>query len=151
MKQLLLICAVVALVGCHAGNKKMAEEAKLAAKAIAEARAVAETKTKAEAGDATAQYNLGVMYDDGQGVEQDFKEAVKWYRLAADQGLANAQHNLGVMHATGQGVNPDYVVAYAWCDIAATNELKNAIEAKPIVAKEMTATKLLKPRHWLQR
>ena len=44
MKQLLLICAVVALAGCHAGNKKRAEEAKLAAKAkaIAEARAAAE-------------------------------------------------------------------------------------------------------------
>ena len=45
MKQILLICAVVALVGCHAGNKG-AEEAKLAAKAkaIAEARAAAEAK-----------------------------------------------------------------------------------------------------------
>ena len=45
MKQLLLICAVVALVGCHAGNKG-ADEAKLAAKAkaIAEARATAESK-----------------------------------------------------------------------------------------------------------
>ena len=45
MKQLLLICAVVALVGCHAGNKG-AEEAKVAAKAkaIAEARAAAEAK-----------------------------------------------------------------------------------------------------------
>ena len=54
------------------------------------------------------------------------------------------EYNLGVMHATGQGVNPDYVVAYAWCDIAATNELKNAIEAKPIVAKEMTADQITK-------
>ena len=45
MKQILLICAVVVLVGCHAGNKG-AEEAKLAAKAkaIAEARAAAESK-----------------------------------------------------------------------------------------------------------
>ena len=47
MKQLLLICAVVALVGCHAGNAKRDEEAKLAAKAkaIAEARAAAESPT----------------------------------------------------------------------------------------------------------
>ena len=50
MKQLLLICAVVALVGCHAGNKG-AEEAKLAAKAkaIAEARAAAEVKAARDA------------------------------------------------------------------------------------------------------
>ena len=33
----------------------------------------------AEQGDAEAQYNLGVMYDDGTGVLQDYKEAVKWY------------------------------------------------------------------------
>ena len=37
-------------------------------------------------GFAYAQYNLGVMYDNGQGVQQDYKEAVKWYRKAAEQG-----------------------------------------------------------------
>jgi TPR repeat protein len=31
------------------------------------------------------------MYDDGTGVEQNYFEAVKWYRLAADQGNASAQ------------------------------------------------------------
>ena len=45
-----------------------------------------------------AQYNLGVMYDNGEGVPQDYKEAVKWYRLAAEQGNANAQTNLGNMY-----------------------------------------------------
>ena len=38
-----------------------------------------------------AQYNLGVMYDKGQGVPQNHKTAVKWYRLAAEQGDARAQ------------------------------------------------------------
>ena len=45
-----------------------------------------------------AQYNLGVMYDNGDGVPQDYKEAVKWYRLAAEQGDASAQYNLGLMY-----------------------------------------------------
>ena len=40
------------------------------------------------------------MYDNGEGVEEDFKEAVKWYQ-AADQGFANAQYNLGVIYANG--------------------------------------------------
>ena len=31
-------------------------------------------------GDAYAQHNLGVMYNDGQGVKQDYVEAVKWYK-----------------------------------------------------------------------
>ncbi len=48
-------------------------------------------------GDAHAQFNLGVMYDKGRGVSQDYAEAVKWYRKAAEQGHASAQHNLGVM------------------------------------------------------
>ncbi|MSR43556.1 MAG: hypothetical protein EXS19_05920, partial [Pedosphaera sp.] len=39
-----------------------------------------------EKGDASAQYNLGVMYANGLGVPKDEVEAVKWYRKAADQG-----------------------------------------------------------------
>ena len=48
----------------------------------------------AEQGLALAQYNLGVMYDNGEGVPEDDVEAVRWYRLAAEQGLALAQYNL---------------------------------------------------------
>ncbi|MBM3522441.1 MAG: SEL1-like repeat protein, partial [Alphaproteobacteria bacterium] len=44
----------------------------------------------AEQGNAYAQYNLGVMYDNGWGVAQDYAEAERWYRLAADQGNARA-------------------------------------------------------------
>ena len=40
----------------------------------------------ADQGDAKAQYSLGVMYDQGEGVPQDYAEAVKWYRLAANRG-----------------------------------------------------------------
>ena len=45
-----------------------------------------------EKGDAAAQFDLGVMYEDGQGVEEDLVEAVRWYRLAADQGHASAKN-----------------------------------------------------------
>ena len=44
----------------------------------------------------------------GQGVPQDYAEAVTWYRKAAEQGDADAQYNLGVMYAKGQGVPQDY-------------------------------------------
>ena len=50
---------------------------------------------RAEQGDVDAQLNLGNMYFNGEGVPQDDKAAVKWYRLAAEQGNARAQHNLG--------------------------------------------------------
>src|SRR4051794_23298177 len=46
----------------------------------------------AETGDARAQFNLGVMYSEGQGVPQDNAEAGKWYRLSAEQGYAQAQY-----------------------------------------------------------
>ena len=52
-------------------------------------------KEKAQAGDAQAQYDLGVAYADGKGVPKDEVEAVKWYRKAAEQGDASAQNNLG--------------------------------------------------------
>ena len=58
-----------------------------------------ETKAKAKKGDAEAQFNLGKMYANGQGVPQDYREAVKWFRLAADQGMAGAQNALGGMYA----------------------------------------------------
>ena len=57
-----------------------------------------EAKRLAEDGDAEAQNDLGVMYGNGEGVPQDYKEAVKWYRLAAEQGVAAAQYNLGGMY-----------------------------------------------------
>ena len=43
-------------------------------------------RSLADQGDANAQYNLGLMYQKGKGVPQDYKEAVKWYMLAAEQG-----------------------------------------------------------------
>ena len=51
------------------------------------------------------------MYDNGRGVLQNHKEAVKWYRKAADQGIANAQSNLGLMYDKGKGVPQDYAEA----------------------------------------
>lgn len=52
----------------------------------------------AEGGDAWAQYNLAGMYDDGRGVAQDRKEALKWYRLAAARRFARAQLALGAIY-----------------------------------------------------
>ena len=57
----------------------------------------------AEQGYVPAQSLLGVLYDQGQGVQQDYVEAMKWYRLAADQGYAPAQNSVGVLYAKGEG------------------------------------------------
>ena len=51
-----------------------------------ETTAVRSFTLAAEQGNANAQYNLGLMYDIGEGVPQDDKTAVKWFELAAKQG-----------------------------------------------------------------
>src|SRR6476620_8819456 len=61
-------------------------------------------QSAADKGSAIAQFNIGIMYANGQGVAQNYSEAVKWYGLAANQGFADAQYNLGLLYANGQGV-----------------------------------------------
>jgi len=73
----------------------------------------------ADQGYALAQNNIGILYENGQGVPQDYTEAVKWHRLAADQGNAIAQLNLGFLYGNGQGVPQDYQVAVKWYLLAA--------------------------------
>jgi len=66
-----------------------------------------------------ALYNLGILYDNGQGVKQDYSSAAKWYTKAAEQGHASAQYNLGVLYDNGQGVKQDYSSAAKWYTKAA--------------------------------
>ena len=66
-----------------------------------------------------AQNDLGVAYYQGQGVAQDYVEAVQWFRMAAEQGHADAQYNLSVAYRDGQGVAQDYVEAVRWFRMAA--------------------------------
>jgi len=78
-----------------------------------------EQQVLADQGNASAQYNLALMYDTGEGVPKDDKEAVKWYRLAADQGDADAQYNLGWMYLNGEGIPKDDKQAVKWFRLAA--------------------------------
>ena len=80
-----------------------------------------EWRPLAELGDAEAQYNLGVMYDQGFGVEQDLGKAADWYRKAAEQGFVDAQANLGLMYFHGQGLNKDHQAAAHWLNLAVAN------------------------------
>lgn len=60
----------------------------------------------AASGDADAQFMLGLMYANGQGVAQNFYEAAKMYRLAGTQGHIGAQVNLGSMYDECLGNGP---------------------------------------------
>ena len=68
----------------------------------------------AEQGDAEAQSAMGLMYQYGEGVTKDYREAAKWYRKAAEQGLALAQLRLGAIYDGGKGVSVDHKEAAKW-------------------------------------
>jgi TPR repeat protein len=80
----------------------------------------------AEQGDASAQFNYGLLYHFGSGVLQDYTEARKWYLKAAEQGHAKAQSNLGVLYHNAQGVPQDYAEAAKWYLKAAEQGLPQA-------------------------
>ena len=112
----LLLAALIALpftaqAGLNAG---------LAAYDKAEyATALQELTPLAEKGNAQAQYRLGKIFNLGQGVPPDKKQAAKWFHLAAQQGLAAAQGALGYLCLVGEGVSQNSDLALEWTRKAA--------------------------------
>jgi hypothetical protein len=76
-------------------------------------------RAAAEHGDAEAQYALGMMYNNGQGVPQSYTAAAGWYSRAAEQGDADAQSSLGLAYLNGRGKLRDYARAAQWLGKAA--------------------------------
>src|SRR4051812_40998610 len=65
-------------------------------------------------GDRTAQRQLGLMYDEGQGIPKQYHQAVRWYAVAASQGDPEAAYYLGRIYQDGRGVPKDYARARRW-------------------------------------
>jgi subtilisin family serine protease len=74
---------------------------------LSAAKQARNTLALAKQGDAKEQYNLALMYIDGEGVRKDVKEAARWLRLSADQGYARSQLLLSSMYVIGKGVPED--------------------------------------------
>jgi len=72
-----------------------------------------------EANDPDVMYLTGLMFDRGEGVPQDYREAFRWYVLAAEAGQRGAMNSLGVMYALGHGVSQDHSQAMKWWTKAA--------------------------------
>lgn len=83
-------------------------------------------KPLAEQGDADAQYNFGLLYMNGLGVEKSDRTALWWFTRAAQQGLADAQYNAGVMYYLGKGVYPSHKTAIEWWQLAVEKGHANA-------------------------
>ncbi len=83
------------------------------------AGALAEWQPLADEGHAGAQFNLGAMYRDGQGVTQDPSEAAWWFSKAAESGHMRAQYGLAAMYAEGDTLPQDFAEAAKWYALAA--------------------------------
>lgn len=75
-------------------------------------------ETLAKQGNPSAQYSLGFMFYNGDGMLPDYRQAAKWFRRAADQGDPDAQLSLGLLYAQGEGVTKDFSKAYRWFALA---------------------------------
>lgn len=88
-------------------QKSKATEKKFAEDAMAR-------RVRADKGDAKAESELAYMYSHGQGVPQDYGEALRLRRKAADQGYAGGEDGLGYMYLHGLEVPQDYTEALRW-------------------------------------
>ena len=108
------IVSLVAVVGVAVAVWLRSREPSAPPAAAVKVVDVAAVKSKAEAGDPEAQMTLGECYSNGQGVEQNYRQAAEWYRKAADQGNAAAQAALGELCEVGQGVPRSSTEAAKW-------------------------------------
>ena len=99
-KLVLFLVGLVVLAGVQTG--------------LAESQDIEQIRQAAEQGNAEAQNALGRAYDEGRGVAEDDREAVKWYRKAAKQGHIESQLYLGRAYARGYGVRKNYRKMRKW-------------------------------------
>lgn len=96
----------------------------------------------AKKGDAEAEFELGSMYQRGEGTHPDQREAMSWYWKAAYQGFAKAQSVLGMLYAAGQTVPKDLVQAHYWLSLASRGGLTVAAEKRDELQQNMSASEI---------
>jgi TPR repeat protein len=106
------------------------------------AKALREWRPLAEQGDASAQFYLGLSYENGDGVPRDYAIARQWYEKSAAQGDEKAQLYLGLQSAFGQGGPVDLVQAHMWYSLAAEKGHLGAAAYRNELAKQMTPTQI---------
>jgi TPR repeat protein len=111
-----LVLSMVCLASSSCSNNKPAIDTSQNDRAVAQAK---ELLKSAEAGDAAAQYRLGLLYDKGSGVPQSSIHAKEWFEKAATQGHAGAQVDLGTMYLQGNGAPQSAPMALVWFSRAA--------------------------------
>ena len=52
----------------------------------------------ADKGNSDAMYNYATMLSDGEGIERNSSEAIKYYKMAVDKGNLKAMYKYATMH-----------------------------------------------------
>lgn len=94
-----------------------------------------ELSRRADMGDATCQFQLGYLYAHGQGVRQDDREAIRWYRKAASNGHPDALVAMAEAFDLGRGVLKNPVAAYVLAKAAVAIKPEAAVIANSLKAK----------------
>ncbi len=110
------------------------------------------SRKAAEQGDVYAQWRLGEVYENGDGVPKNYAEAFKWYSKVAKQGNADAQYKIAEWYRDGKGIPKNNIYAYMWFSIAETNgwRVGNSIKelTEYMFSDELTKAQALTTRCW---
>lgn len=94
-------------------------------------------KALAEQGHAMSQFIVGNMYDFGESVPRDYKQAFIWYKKAAEQGHPDAEYNLAVFYADGKGTEQNYEKAIEWFNKSANRGNQKAQQEVLTLSREL--------------
>ncbi len=108
---------------------------------------VKEQRFLAEKGDAESQFRLGVHYNLGWGVPQDFLKAAEWYGKAAEQGFLKAMSGLGELYVEGKGIPRNFVLAYMWFSLVVEHPQFSSFGLKESDLSHTTLKRHLLVRH----
>ena len=108
----------------------------------------------AEQGNPDAEWQLGVLYHDGDGLPKDDTLAVQWFQRAAEQGYVRAQSTLGAYYWAGRGVPQDFSKAYFWSQLALAQGDENSKSRLEGLSAQMTQAQVAAARQqaeaWLR-
>ena len=96
----------------------------------------------AKQGSPSGQFAMGLKYDLGHGVLQDYSAAKHWYLAAAEQGNVKAQANLGTLYAAEKSILQSQLKAYMWLNLAAASGSKVAAENRKMLIDELNAEQI---------
>ena len=113
IRSLLAACAIAMAIGAPAAAGPL-EDGNVAYHMKEYAKAAELWQPLAQKGNAIAQYSLGTLYAEGNGVTQNDATAFMWFQRAANQGNAAAQYNVGASYAAGTGVEKSDADAIRW-------------------------------------